>query len=334
MSKEEVNILIEEYLKEIKSKLPEWLKEKKEDTEILSELEEHIWSKSEELSETGQPTVESVQSAIDHMGTPESIAKEYKRRGTPKVFISEELWPYYKKALFALFCVIIAITLIVQLINFIFGIASRIGDVVMGFHIGMLAAFAVVSVIFTVLSMEGYFPEDFTTKPIKDARKIPIKDEKGKLKPFIKPGEEIFGGAFTIGVGVIFLAQPIPAIISLVDPLFLLYLKFAGLFIMTEGTLNLIRGLIGNRQMTAHQVIHGITIVVKLASISVIVLMMNRPDVFPILFIDGSLKNIGVKPEFYGLFRGIAGLFIALVALSTIEDFVKIFRAEKYKLPK
>ncbi|MFW9866531.1 MAG: permease prefix domain 1-containing protein [Candidatus Thorarchaeota archaeon] len=334
MSEENMNILIDEYLKEVKTKLPDWLKEKKEDEEILEELEEHLRNKAEELSDTGQPTIESVQSAIDHMGTPESIAKEYKRRGTPKVFITEELWPYYKKALLAIFSLIITITLIVQLINFIFGIASRIGDVVMGFHIGMLAAFALVSVIFTVLSMEGYFPEDFSAKPRKNVKKIPSMEERRKVKPFIKPGEEIFGGAFSIGVGIIFLVQPIPGIISLVDPLFLLYLKFAGLFIIAEGVLNLIRGLIGNRQMTAHQVIHGITIVVKFASISVIVLMVSRPDVFPILVFSGGLKNIGVKPEFYGLFRGIAGLFIALVALSTIEDFVKIFRAEKYKLPK
>jgi hypothetical protein len=103
---------------------------------------------------------------------------------------------------------------------------------------------------------------------------------------------------------------------------------------MAEGGLNLIRGLIGNRQMTAHQVLHGITIVLKFASISVIVLMMSRPDVFPILVIDNGLKNIGVKPEFYGLFRGLAGLLIALTALGTIEDFNKIYKAGKYKIPK
>ena len=68
--------IIKEYLKQVKSKLPEWLKEKKEHKEILGELEEHIWSKAEELSETGKPTQRSVQLAVSHMGTPESIAKE------------------------------------------------------------------------------------------------------------------------------------------------------------------------------------------------------------------------------------------------------------------
>ena len=75
MSEKNMQNIIKEYLKNVKSKLPEWLKDKKEDKEILAELEEHIWSKAKELSETGQPTTMSVQNAISHMGTPESIAK-------------------------------------------------------------------------------------------------------------------------------------------------------------------------------------------------------------------------------------------------------------------
>ena len=96
MSENDMEKLINEFLKDVKTKLPEWLKDKKEHKEILAELEDHIWSKAEELSETSRPTLETVQIAIDHMGTPESIAKEYKRRGTPKFYITEELWPYYK----------------------------------------------------------------------------------------------------------------------------------------------------------------------------------------------------------------------------------------------
>lgn len=348
MSEKEMQNIIKEYLKKVKSKLPEWLKDKKEHKEILAELEEHIWNKAEELSNMGQPTMESVKSAITHMGTPESIAKEYKRRGTPKYYITEELWQGYLKVLGIVFAVIFGITLISQVIDFVFGnvsIGELVGNIFQGIQIGFLSSFTIISIIFVALSMEGYFPEDFKSKGLleKERKQLEIAREKGisiseikkkPVKPYIKPVGEIIGGAIGIVIGIFFLAQPIPAITSLIDPEFLLYLQFAGLFILTEGILDISRGLIGNRQMVTQQVIHGITIAVKLASISVVILMMNRPEIFPILVVDdptNSLTNIGLATEYYALFRGIAGLIIALVALSTIEDFYKIYKAEKYK---
>ena len=105
MSELNIKNLVKDFLRNVKAKLPDWLKEKKEHKEILAELEEHIWNKAEELSETGQPTLNTVQVAIDHMGTPENIAKEYKRRGTPKFYITEEMWPLYKKVLLIVFLV-------------------------------------------------------------------------------------------------------------------------------------------------------------------------------------------------------------------------------------
>ncbi|MCK4371343.1 MAG: hypothetical protein KAW03_09765 [Candidatus Lokiarchaeota archaeon] len=348
MSEKEMQIIIKEYLKEVKSKLPEWLKDKKEHKEILAELEEHIWNKAEELSNMGQPTIESVRTAITHMGTPESIAKEYKRRGTPKYYITEELWPNYLKVLGIVFAVIFGIVLISQIIDFVFGnvsIGGLIGNIFQGIQIGFLSSFAIISVIFVALSMEGYFPEDFKSKEIREKERkqleiarekgIPISEIKKKpVKPYIKPVGEIIGGAIGIIIGIVLIVQPIPAINDVINSEFLLYLQFAGLFIFSEGVLDISRGLIGNRQMVMQQVIHGITIVVKLASISVIILMMNRPDIFPILIVDDptdALINIGLAPEYYALFRGLAGLLMALVALSTIEDFYKIYKAEKYK---
>ena len=115
MSEKEMRDLIKDYLKEVKSKLPEWLKDKKEHKEILAELEEHIWSKADELSGMGQPTVESVQMAISSMGSPQSIAKEYKRRGTPKVYITKEMWPLYLKVLGVVFAVVSGLHLLPKL---------------------------------------------------------------------------------------------------------------------------------------------------------------------------------------------------------------------------
>lgn len=338
MSELEMQSLVDEFLKEVKEKLPEWIKEKKEHKEILPDLEEHIWSKAEELSGTGQPTLESVQSAIEHMGTPASIAKEYKRRGTPKYYITEELWDAYKKVIAGVFGLIIAIVFITQIIQFIFGDFSSILDAISGLQIGLLAAFVVITIIFVALSMEGYFPEDFkskeSTKRVKTKGQVVVKDKKD-TKRFVKPGEEIFGGVVGLIIGMIFITQPIPAIMNLIDPVFRLFLQFAGIFMMAEGALDLSRGLIGNRQINAHQVIHGVTIAVKLMSISVVILMVNRPEIFPIIIIDGSnITNIGIAPEFYNLFRGIAGLIIALIILSTLDNVYKIYKLEKFKASK
>ena len=88
MNENSMNYIVREYIKEVEKRLPEYLKDKKEHKEILADLEEHLWSKAAELSETGQPNEKSVKQAIEHMGTPQSIAKEYKRRGEPKYYIA------------------------------------------------------------------------------------------------------------------------------------------------------------------------------------------------------------------------------------------------------
>lgn len=349
MSEEKIQILVKEYLKNVKAKLPEWLKDKKEHKEILAELEEHIWNKAEELSNTGQPTLETVQTAIDHMGTPENIAKEYKRRGTPKFYVTEELWPLYKKVLFIVFMVIIGINIIIPIINVVFENSSGeqiFENVTTGIQMGLLGSFVVITIIFVVLSMQGYFPEDFKSKKdLKDEEKqielakergLAFKTKDGKpLKPFIKPVGEIIGGIVVIAIGLFLFIQPIPGLNNLIDPEFLLLVRFGSLFIIAEGVFDMTRGLIGNRQVKSHQMIHAITIIVKLSSISIAVLMMMRPEIFPIIVFDepsDAFITIEISTEFYGVFRGIAVLVMIGIALGTIENFYKIYKLQKYKI--
>ena len=349
MSDIEMQNLVKEYLQNIKAKLPDWLKEKKEHKEILAELEEHLWNKAEELSETGEPTLNSIQSAIERMGTPESIAREYKRRGTPKFYITEEMWPLYKKVLFIVFMVIIVINIIIPIVNVFFDSISGkqiFEDVATGIQMGLLGSFVVITVIFVALSMQGYFPEDFKSKKdLKDEKKqielarergLAFKTKDGKpLKPFIKPAGEIIGGIIVIAIGLFLLIQPIPGLNNLIDPGFLLLVRFGSLFIIAEGVFDMTRGLIGNRQVNTHQIIHVITIIVKLSSISIAILMMMRPEIFPIIVVEepsDAFTNIGIAPEFYGLFRGIAVLVMIGIALGTIENFYNIYKLQKYKI--
>ncbi len=164
MSEKNIDDLVGDYIKEVKKVLPEWLKNKKEHKEILADLEEHIWEKANELSDTGQATEDSVQMAIAHMGTPKSIAKEYKRRGTPKVYITKEMWPLYLRVLTIVFAVIIIVNIIGLIMNIVSGttdLGELIGGLFSGIQSGLFISFAIISIIFVGLSMEGYFPEDF-----------------------------------------------------------------------------------------------------------------------------------------------------------------------------
>lgn len=335
-----VQNMIKSYLKDVKKALPEWLKDKKEHKEILIDLEEHIWQKASELSGANEPTEESIRLAIESMSKPETIAKEYKRRGEPKVYISKEMWPLYKKVLFIVFTVIISlqvfglfVSALTELVNF----WEMIGGLVAGIQGGLLFSFTIVTVIFVALSMEGYFPEDFKSK--KDQKKqrelvelaakegSPISREEKIMKRFIKPVGEIIGGGIAIFFGLIFLIQPFPA--GIFFPEFLILLRAFGLIWITEGCLDISRGIIGNHKPEKHQVIHGFLIVVKLTAVPLLVILMLRPDIFPLY--SEAWVQVGIPVEFYDEYRGIVAIVIAIVCLTTIEDIYRIFKLQKYK---
>ncbi|MCK4238971.1 MAG: hypothetical protein KAX33_07625, partial [Candidatus Lokiarchaeota archaeon] len=303
---QDMEAMVKKYLKNVKEKLPEWLKDKKKEVkDILAELEGHIWEKAEELSDINQPTEDSVRLAIAHMGTPESIAREYKRRGTPKYYITEELWPLYTKILKIILVVIIAIAIFSTVLNVMTGnleeALSFFGY--FNYFMGFFSAFTIVSIIFVVLSMEGYFPEDFKSERElkKEARRLEIAREKGlpiaprtgkPLKPFISPIGEIIGGIIVVSIGIFLITLPIPGLFNLMNPEFLLILRIFGMFTLIEGVLDTTRGVIGNYQVKTHQVIHIITIGVKLAVVPLAVILWSRPDIIPFLNWDDSTNTL------------------------------------------
>ena len=341
MNENSMNYSVREYIKEIGKNLPEWLKDKKEHKEILADLEEHLLSKAAELSETGQPDEKSVKLAIDHMGTPQNIAKEYKRRGEPKYFITKELWPLYVKALSAVFAIIVLLVIIGLIVSFFTGngsFGSLIGGLITGIQSGLLLSFTIVTIVFVALSHEGYFPEDFKSKKeqklMKQLREQEIEEGvpasqtlKQPLKPFIKPAGEIIGGGIGLIFGIVLLSQPFPTYMFFPD--FLMILRIFGLITMLEGSLDISRGIIGNRRPRTHQVLHAIIIPLKLSVIPLLGILMNRPEIFP--FFSEPWIHVGIPVEAYGLYRGILGVIIAITFLTTIENFYNIFKIQKYK---
>jgi hypothetical protein len=152
--------IVDEFLEDVKKKLPFWLKDEKEELdEILEELENHIWDKATELADMEDPSEEHIKQVIEQMGKPSKIAAEYKHRGKPKYYITEELFPMYLKTLVVIGAIIFGFNFIGMLFSIGSGGVAR--SFFSGLFIGLAIAFILVSIQFVYLSKEGYLPEDF-----------------------------------------------------------------------------------------------------------------------------------------------------------------------------
>ena len=344
MSEKNLEVLVKDYLKQVKSKLPDWLKEDKNEVrEIMSQLEEHLWFKAEELSDIGQPTEESIRLAIAHMGSPQTIANEYKRRGTPYVYITKELWPIYTKILFILFMIVLAINIISVVISMIEGDLWAVFDL-FGMFSSFAVIFTIITLIFVALSKEGYLPEDFKSKKElkKEERELEKAKEMGlpislktgeQLKPFIKPAEKIVEGILGIGFGFFLLAFPIPVLADLIHPDFLFFIRIGGLIVIIEGCLDLVRGLMGNKDVSLHQRILIILILLDLISIPIVIYIFSRPEILPFFVFQGDqFVNLGIDPDFYYIVNIIYGVVIFFTIVGAMENIYNYVKLEKYKV--
>ena len=328
MSQKNMNNMVKDYLNNIKEKLPEWLKERKDELkDVLSEIEEHIWDRAEELSDVETPTESSVKQALAYMGTPESIAKEYKRRGAPKIYITEELWPLYTKVLGILSAVVVMVNVVFMVINIVTGSFQL--DFI-GIVLGLTSIFTVVTLIFVGLSMEGYLPEDFKTEEERkrvnkeqssvERKGWPISPNTGEpLKSFIHPTGIIVGAIFQMAFGLILIIQPNTDFTYLIEPEFLVLLRFFGAFIIFEGCLDLIRGVIGNQLVTNHQIIIGIKIFLSIITISLLVVLVEQPELVPFVPFEKHLIS-----WFFAF-------IILMVIIGAISETYKAVTLEKYR---
>ncbi len=170
------NEIINNYLTQVYKKLPEWLKLKKEEVDkILGDLETEILSEARNIGGGQEPTDVGIQQALLQMSTPESIAREYKLRGTPKLYITEELFDFYIRTMLFFFIVVIAINIIVSIFQFFFQPWWQVlGSMFTGMWIGCLITAIVISVLFVYFSMQGFLPEDFGVIPSRLALIFPF----------------------------------------------------------------------------------------------------------------------------------------------------------------
>ncbi len=196
--------LVDDFLKEIKKHLPEWLKSNDEKLEdVLFEISSHVWDSAQEIAGSDELSSEAIQEAINRLGNPKEIAKNYKKRGTPRYFISEELWSIFTKVILYLTVITILVILIVQVV------LVEPNNLLQAFINGLTIAYPVIITfilviigIFVGLSEEGFFPKDL----------IPDNETKDSKSNYFKPDEFLVTGLLGIIFGLFMILLPVDMI--------------------------------------------------------------------------------------------------------------------------
>ncbi len=178
------DILIDDFLTQIKRKLPEWLKWKEDEVQnILEDLKQQILNEAIFIANGYEPSNADIQQALIQIGSPENVANIYKKRGTPKLYITEELLDFYLRTLFFFWIIVISINIIVSVFQFFFEPWWNVlGSMFTGIWISCLITAVVITCVFVYFSMEGFLPEDFGVFPKRLALMFPIHFTKRDLE--------------------------------------------------------------------------------------------------------------------------------------------------------
>lgn len=178
------NKLVNNYIAQVKQKLPEWLKWKEEELKnILNDLEQQLYNEARAISGGESLTDADVQEAIMRMGPPESIAKLYKLRGTPRFYITQELIEFYLRSLFFFFGVVFFVNILGAVFQIFFKAWWEVlGGMLNGIWIGSLISAVVITIVFVYFSMEGFLPEDFGVIPKRLAILFPFNFNEEQLE--------------------------------------------------------------------------------------------------------------------------------------------------------
>jgi len=339
---------IKEFLKDIELKLPIWLKsDPQELANVLKELEEHIQDKAEAIGASGKPRDEAVRIAISEMGSPSKIAREYKKRGTPKFYITEELWPSYIMVLkYGL--------LVIVLINVIITVVGAITAGLMGYNwgptvirglvnlfYGCLLGGVVISAVFVGLSYEGYFPEDFQKltkkkqagqatapqqpKPPK-TRIERLEAEKARHYPkgVEKRSDLIAGGIFTFIIAIFAISQPFTDLNALLNPDFLKLIQAIGVFWLISGIFEIVHGGFVSWSFNANRALYPVRAIISLAGIAIVAQFLVRPEIFPIFWWNESgLVILSIATQYYWIYYLVLSLAILGLIIGAIHKFYR-----------
>ena len=329
----ESRILIDAFKAEVKKKLPIWLKAKEDELkDFLDELEDHIWDKASELAEGGDPQVMHVREAIILMGNPRKIAKEFRTRGTPKFFVTEELWPWYYRSLIFSGIVTILVTMITMAFKLGKGnpAGAIVGDAFWEMFVGFAFAFAAITVLFVQLSYHGFLPEDFkriAVEEIKPHAKKPKKKRPKKPKSVLSSsGGYLFEGIVGLVLGGVLIFYPFvninEAFITTNMVGFPEWLKLFGGVMVIIGIIRFSQALVGKR-LRLQQTFLALHLIPTSLNMALFLRLHFNPNLIQV-----ALQNRFIDANIPLIVKVIAIVGAVLTILRMIGELTKIARLE------
>ena len=341
----ESRILIDAFKAEVKKKLPIWLKAKEEELkDFLDELEDHIWDKSSELAEGGDPQVMHVREAIILMGNPRKIAKEFRTRGTPKFFVTEELWPWYYRSLIFSGIVSILVTMITMAFKLGKGDPAGliVGDAFWEMFVGFAFAFAAITLLFVQLSYHGFLPEDFkrmAEEEIKPHAKKPKKKRPKKPKAVLPTsGGYLFEGIVGLVIGGVLIFYPFVKINEPFMTNFMVgfpeLLKLVGGVLVIGGIIKFSQALIGKR-LRLQQMFLALHIIPTSLNLALFLRLHFNPNLIQVAlqnrFVDANIPLIVKAIVIVGAVLSIIGMIGELVKIAKLEIYGFTYTEKSYR---
>ncbi len=154
-----IDLHIKRFLISVEGKLPLWLKDR-ELRIFINDLENHINDKLIEISLNKEPTIDDLNLILTEIGKPSLIVQNYKKQGSPKLYISKELWnPFIItiKLLAFLFILDLSIKVILGFIQI--NLTNTLLDTILIDWVIFLILLSLSTIIFAILSGEGFIPK-------------------------------------------------------------------------------------------------------------------------------------------------------------------------------
>lgn len=262
----EVEQEVRTYLRKIEETMPDWLRDKVEEkTEILDEIEQHIWEYAEDIAGSEELQVKHVKLAIDRMGSPRSVTNEFRNRGTPKYYITEELWGLFVKVMVASFVGLMTVEVIlVFVLSSVTDPLDGVGEVLLSTLDIYFPILLVLTVIFVWLSREGYIPDQrgyFQSMLLKD-----------KPSDYFKRDTFLSEGIVNTVVGLVFLlGSPHHYLDIPLGPEFDLYFNVFGAVLLVQSLV--LYSKIGLTGISHHQLILIVEGFLNLVPLSLVALL-------------------------------------------------------------
>ncbi len=329
--------MIDAFKKEVKKKLPIWLKTKESELkDFLDELEDHIWDKASELADGADPKLMHVREAIVQMGSPRKIAKEFRTRGTPKFFITEELWPWYYRSL--IFAGVVSI--LVNMITMAFKLGKGdtvtiVGNAFWEIFVGFAFAFAGITILFVQLSYQGFLPEDFKRlvdedklQPVKEPRTRRTRRKREKKPKAVLPtsGSYLFEAIVGFVIGGVLIFYPFATINEPFMATYMIgfaeWLKLAGGAMIIGGIIRFAQALVGKR-LRLQQMFVALHIIPSSLNLALLLRLHFNPDLIQV-----ALQNKFVDANIPLIIKSLVIVFAVLSIIGMIAELDKIVKLE------